>query len=88
MRELQLWDGQDGLADTFADIDELASACRFSDCQHNSEPGCAVQSAIEQGNLDEDRLSSFQKLQRELAYPERKQEALAQRARSRRSKAS
>lgn len=86
MRELQLWDGQDGLADTFAEIDKLATACRFSDCRHAGEPGCAVRDAIELGELTEDRLQSFQKLQRELAHLERKQDALAQRTEKRRMK--
>ncbi len=86
MRELQLWDGQRGLADTFADIEELAVGCRFSDCQHSGEPGCAVQNAIERGELEQDRLDSFQKLQRELAYLERKQDVLAQQSEKRKYK--
>jgi ribosome biogenesis GTPase len=78
LRELQLWDSQTGLADTFGDIDEFAANCRFSDCQHAGEPGCAVIDAIEGGQLDKDRLQSYQKMQRELEYLERKQDARAQ----------
>lgn len=78
MRELQLWDGDSGMQDTFGDVEELAAACRFSDCQHENEPGCAVREAIEQGRIDEARLASFQKLQRELAYLDRKQDVRAQ----------
>ncbi len=78
MRELQLWDSQSGLADTFGDVDELAGQCRFSDCRHQGEPACAVAEAIASGQLPEDRLLSYQKLQRELTRLERKQDALAQ----------
>ena len=53
----------------------LASGCRFSDCSHNAEPGCAVLAAVESGELDEDRLESWRKLQRELAHLARKQDA-------------
>jgi ribosome biogenesis GTPase len=78
MRELQLWESPTGLADTFGDIDEFAKDCRFSDCRHAGEPGCAVADAVERGQLSEDRLQSYQKLQRELAHLERKQNARAQ----------
>ena len=67
MRELQLADTAAGVAATFADIEELATQCRFNDCQHQSEPGCAVQTAIEKGDLDERRLSNYEKLMREQA---------------------
>ncbi|HET7293460.1 MAG TPA: ribosome small subunit-dependent GTPase A [Vicinamibacteria bacterium] len=66
MRELQLWDSAAGLGPTFADIDELAAGCRFGDCGHAREPGCAVRAAIEQGRLDPKRLDSYHKLQKEL----------------------
>ncbi len=65
MRELQLTDVQDGLEDVFADIIELAAACRFTDCGHETEPGCAVQRAIETGSLDPARLARYRKLARE-----------------------
>jgi ribosome biogenesis GTPase len=78
MRELQLWEGQQGLTDVFCEIDELAKSCRFSDCRHAGEPGCAVVDAVTHGTLPECRLQSYQKLQRELAHLERKQNARAQ----------
>ncbi len=56
------------LKKTFADIDALANQCRFQDCRHEKEPGCAVQKAIEQGLLEEDRLRSYQKLKKEAKY--------------------
>ncbi|GIU50746.1 putative ribosome biogenesis GTPase RsgA 2 [Shewanella sairae] len=67
MRELQLADCEDGLNETFADVVEYAKQCRFADCQHELEPGCAVQAAIANGQLSERRLHSFQKLMREQA---------------------
>ena len=73
MRELQLWDvAADTLDTTFADIAALAARCRFSDCSHRAEPGCAIQSALDDGTLDLDRWQSFQKLQREQAHAARK----------------
>ena len=66
MRELALWDADDGLAQTFTDIEELSISCRFADCAHLAEPGCAVRTAIQDGNLDEARLTSWQALQQEL----------------------
>ena len=62
MRELQLLDVADALDDVFAEIADLAGQCRFSDCSHSSEPGCAVLAAIEQGELDAARLQRFRKL--------------------------
>lgn len=67
MRELQIADCAEGVATTFADIEELAHQCRFSDCSHQSEPGCAVQKAVDDGELDSRRLKSFFKLLREQA---------------------
>ncbi|MGR5148233.1 ribosome small subunit-dependent GTPase A [Photobacterium alginatilyticum] len=67
MRELQLADCEQGLEVTFADIGLLAEECRFSDCQHDQEPGCAVRAAIESGALEERRLRNFHKLNREQA---------------------
>jgi ribosome biogenesis GTPase / thiamine phosphate phosphatase len=77
MRELQLWDSRDGLSEVFADIEKYVSECRFSDCKHDSEPGCAVNEAIEKGMLDEAKYKSYLKLQRELSYQERKQDLKA-----------
>ncbi len=67
LRELQLWDGA-GIDRTFADIDELAGACRFSDCRHEGEPGCAVRQAAASGRLAPERLENFRKLRREQAF--------------------
>jgi ribosome biogenesis GTPase len=72
LRELQLWDAADGVAQTFADIDELATKCRFRDCQHENEPGCAVQAALLAGTLDEARLENRRKLEREEEFLRRK----------------
>ncbi len=77
MREIQFWNGSEGFKETFTEIDELASLCRFRDCQHDTEPGCAVQQALLNGTLDEERFDSYQKLQQELAYMTRKQDKKA-----------
>ncbi|WP_043933689.1 ribosome small subunit-dependent GTPase A [Bacillus sp. EB01] len=78
MRELQLWESHDGLSEAFSDIEETAEACKFRDCRHIDEPGCAVQEAIANGLLPAERLASFNKLQKELAYIERKADKRAQ----------
>jgi ribosome biogenesis GTPase / thiamine phosphate phosphatase len=78
MRELQLWESADGLTETFSDIDELSDMCKFRDCKHKDEPGCAVREAIEEGTLAAGRLTSYNKLQKELAYIERKADKRAQ----------
>lgn len=67
MREIQLSGHEEGVAETFADIEALAKACKFSDCQHESEPGCMVINALESGDLNERRLSNYLKLSREQA---------------------
>ena len=72
LRELQLWEGSEGLSDLFSDIEALAEKCRFKDCTHSEEPGCAVRQAFEDGTLDEDRLKSYNKMQREINYFERR----------------
>jgi ribosome biogenesis GTPase / thiamine phosphate phosphatase len=72
MRELQLWDAEDGISETFKDIEELATQCKFSDCRHETEPGCAIKKALADGTLSEVRLESYHKLQREMAALERK----------------
>jgi ribosome biogenesis GTPase len=69
IRELQLWAGSGGgeaLEEAFADVEELIAACRFNDCGHETEPGCAVRAALAEGSLPGDRYASWQKLQREL----------------------
>lgn len=78
MRELQLWDSENGLAESFADIENMAEECKFRDCTHENEPGCSVLQSIENGKLDQNRLISYKKLQKELAYLERKQDKRAQ----------
>jgi ribosome biogenesis GTPase len=68
MRELQLIACDEGISSTFSEITTLAEHCRFSDCRHESEPGCAVQAAIASGELNERRLASYRKLKREQAF--------------------
>jgi ribosome biogenesis GTPase / thiamine phosphate phosphatase len=68
MREIQLWAGEEDLQGAFQDIEAIAGQCRFSDCTHNAEPGCAVKAAIGQGQLDPSRLESYRKLQGEVKY--------------------
>jgi ribosome biogenesis GTPase len=67
MRELQLWDTGDAVAGAFADVESIGEGCRFRDCRHVSEPGCAVIAAVEAGTLDANRLESYRKLQAEQA---------------------
>ena len=67
LRELQLWESDDGLAGTFADIDARADRCRFRDCQHDREPGCAVKAAVKSGEIPPERHASYLKLRREQA---------------------
>jgi len=73
MRELQLWGGTEGISEAFEDIEALASQCRFSDCMHKKEPGCAIKQAIEDGILDEKRFKSYSTLQKESKMIEKKQ---------------
>lgn len=68
MRELQLTDAAEGINDLFADIQELAALCRFNDCQHETEPGCAVLKAVDEGVLDAGRLGRWRKLMAEDAF--------------------
>jgi ribosome biogenesis GTPase / thiamine phosphate phosphatase len=68
MRELGLWSDGDGVTSAFEEIDALSSACRFADCRHDTEPGCAVRSAIDAGQLDPERLAHWRDLERESAY--------------------
>ena len=72
LREMQLWDADEGLAQTFSDIDALAAQCRFVDCRHEGEPGCAVLAAISAGVLDAARLENRRKLLREQEFLLRK----------------
>jgi ribosome biogenesis GTPase len=76
MRELQLVD-EDGLDSVFDDIKTLSARCRFRDCRHNTEPGCAVMEAVKSGDLSLDRLEHYRKLEREAkAYELRHDEKL------------
>jgi ribosome biogenesis GTPase / thiamine phosphate phosphatase len=68
MRELQVWGEGDGLKRAFNDIEEIAKACRFRDCRHDAEPGCAVRNAVENGFLDPERFHSYRKLQKEFQF--------------------
>lgn len=77
MRELQLWSSDAGLESAFADVEALAARCRFGDCAHDSEPGCAVRAAAESGALDPARLESWRRLRRELAWLEIRQDEAA-----------
>jgi ribosome biogenesis GTPase / thiamine phosphate phosphatase len=80
MRELQLWGVDEGVDDAFADIATLATSCRFSDCKHRTEPGCAVRAAVERGEIPAERLASYQKLREEKEAsvpPKKKPSALA-----------
>jgi ribosome biogenesis GTPase len=86
LREVQLWAGAGSLDRTFPEIAELAQECRFRDCRHEGEPGCAVAWALETEQLDAARLKSFDKLRRELAYLERQQDQTAALAEKRRWK--
>lgn len=68
MRELQVWGDEEGLKQVFDDIEELASNCRFKNCSHENEPGCAILKAVNNGTLDSGRLESFYKLKKEFSY--------------------
>jgi ribosome biogenesis GTPase / thiamine phosphate phosphatase len=87
VREMRLWDGGEGLGAAFPDLARLAMACRFRDCRHLDEPGCAVREAVDGGELDPGRLASFHKLHREAEYERRKQDAFARAEETRRWKA-
>ncbi len=78
MRELQLWEAEGGIEDAFEDVGALTGRCRFSDCAHRTEPGCAVLAAIQSGALDPERLESYRTLQRELERLELRLDARAQ----------
>lgn len=70
MRTVLLWEGADGLEQTFDDVKTLAQECRFRDCTHEAEPGCAVHAALEADTLEADRLQSYRKLEREVRHHE------------------
>lgn len=78
LRELQLWEADEGLAEAFEDVAEVAARCRFSDCAHETEPGCAIRAALADGSLERERWESYVKLQRELEHLERRLDKRAQ----------
>lgn len=78
MREIQLLDDLEGIESSFKDITDLANECKFNDCKHEKEPGCAVRFAILEGTLSQDRLNSYNKLLKEAQYIERKNNFKAQ----------
>ncbi|WP_010289501.1 ribosome small subunit-dependent GTPase A [Kurthia massiliensis] len=86
MRELHIWTEQESLNTGFDDIETFAASCRFRDCTHHQEPGCAVRQAIENGQLEAARLRNYVKLQKEVAFIERKTKAQEQLAAKRRLK--
>ncbi|MEN6371377.1 MAG: ribosome small subunit-dependent GTPase A [Armatimonadota bacterium] len=77
MRELQLWDADEGLSGVFEDIENLARECRFTDCSHENEPGCKVRQALESGELDPARFENYRKMLKELNYLEKRQDVAA-----------
>ncbi|MGH7177116.1 MAG: ribosome small subunit-dependent GTPase A [Tepidisphaeraceae bacterium] len=75
MREIGLTDAESGVSRTFEDIERLTMRCKFTDCAHDTEPGCAVRAALADGSLDRERYRSYQKLQREAAYEARQNDS-------------
>ncbi|HYE31155.1 MAG TPA: ribosome small subunit-dependent GTPase A [Methylomirabilota bacterium] len=86
LRELQLWEGQTGLQETFTDVEELIAKCKFTNCQHKTEPGCAVREALQSGALTERRFGSYLKLQEEIALFARKTDQRASLEQKRKTK--
>lgn len=86
LRELQLWAGRESLDSTFEDVARLAAACRFRNCGHNGEDGCAIAAALAEGRLDSARWESYGKLQAEIRFHERQVDANAARAEKQRWK--
>ena len=86
MREMQMWNGGEGISEAFEDVEKLAAKCRFNDCKHKKEPGCAVREAIENGALQEERYESYIKLQKEIKIAEQKQATIERSKEKRKSK--
>jgi len=84
VREVQLWSGEESLEQAFDDIAVLSASCRYRDCSHTSEAGCAVLAAVDDGRLDRSRLENFRTLQKELRYLELRKSETAQRVEKRR----
>jgi ribosome biogenesis GTPase len=87
MRELALHGGDEGVIGAFPEVAELATGCRFRDCSHRSEPGCAVQAAVKDGRLPADRVASHEKLLAEIRHQEAKEDPRARLERKRQVKA-
>ncbi len=83
IREVGIWTDTESVADAFADIDELAEHCRFRDCGHGSEPGCAVLAAVEDGTLAQDRLDAWRALDAEAASAELRADVVERRRKAR-----
>jgi ribosome biogenesis GTPase len=78
MREIQLWDVDDGVTEVFEDIEALTTGCRFRDCRHRTEPGCAVRAAVDEGRVEAGRLESYLKLEDERRAVEARADERAQ----------
>ncbi len=87
MRELQLWADENSVNATFTDVESIARDCRFADCTHTHEPGCAVTAAATAGDLDQARLNNYHKMHREIQHLERKQDVRARQEDKARTKA-
>lgn len=87
LREISLWEGDQGIESAFADVEALAEQCRFADCRHQGEPGCAVEAAAARGELPAARLGSYRKLQRELRQIHLRQDVLARQEEKKKGKA-
>jgi ribosome biogenesis GTPase len=75
IRAVGVFDGEEGIDQAFSDVESIAASCRFGDCDHAGEPGCAVWAAVENGDLPMRRVESWRKLQRELHWQMRRREA-------------
>jgi len=87
LREIQIWSDADTVDASFSDVEAYAAACRFRDCSHDLEPGCAVRKAVEAGELSAERVASWRKLRREVQYLERRGDPVAEAAERARWKA-
>jgi ribosome biogenesis GTPase len=86
MRTLSLWEAEEGMNEVFGEIEELITKCRFSDCLHKNEPGCAVRSALQKGTLSEKRWNNWLKLQKELLFLDQKKDGKLREERKRQHK--
>lgn len=78
MRELGMWDATEGLEHSFADVEQYFGKCKFRDCRHQSEPGCAVKQAIANGELSQERWNNYLQLKKESSYSEGKDDFIRQ----------